>query len=386
MSNMVGEYRPVIIGGSAIGNFLAFKLTEKGLKPIVIEEDDNVGTPVQCTGLVSDKINKFGHLPKEIIKNKFTSAKIHFPDGNALDIKGEAILIDREKFDRFWYEKAKEGGADYLLGERLTKFVVADIVYAKTTKRKFKTDIIIGCDGPMSFVRRHFGIFYKTVPALQSLSKKSTENTKQVELFFGSQFTDYPFAWSVPENEKISRIGMFIKDDINNRFADFLEHLDAVPIDKQGGIVPIDKPKQSAFANSILVGDAACQTKASTGGGVVTGMICAEIAADAIAKAYDKLDFSEDFLLREYDHLWRKKIIKDLYVSLKVRKLLNRLDDDDLNELGQLGMKNREIIEKHGDMDFYSRLYNELKKSSDLKYMLARKMMKHPALLFDYFF
>lgn len=383
---MVGEYRPVIIGGSAIGNFLAYRLTQKGLKPIVIEEDDHIGQPVQCTGLVSDKINKFEKLPKEITKNKLTSARIHFPDGNSLKINGDAILIDREGFDKFWYEKAKEGGADFLLGERLIKFVTADIIYAKTTKRKFKTDMLIGCDGPMSFVRRHFGIFYKTVPAIQAISKMEIEDSAQTHLYFGSKYTNYPFAWSVPEGNGISRVGMFVKDDINNRFGDFLEHVGARPIEKQAGIVPIDKPKQSAFQNTLLVGDAACQTKASTGGGLVTGMICADIAADAIAKAYEKLDFSEEFLLREYDQNWRKKIIKDLMVSLKVRKLINRFDDDDLNELYEFGTQYRGIVEKHGDMDFYSRLYNELKRSSEFKYLLVKKMMKHPALLFDYFF
>ena len=83
---------------------------------------------------------------------------------------------------------------------------------------------------------------------------------------------------------------------------------------------------------------------------------------------------------------WKKKIIKDLIVSLKVRKLINRFDDDDLNELYKIGTQYTGIVEKHGDMDFYSRLYTELKKSSEFKYLLVKKMMKHPALLFDYFF
>ncbi|TFH05295.1 MAG: NAD(P)/FAD-dependent oxidoreductase [Candidatus Thorarchaeota archaeon] len=383
---MVVEYRPVIIGGSAIGNFLAYKLTQKGLKPIVIEEDDQIGQPIQCTGLVSDKINKFEKLPKDITKNKLSSARIHFPDGNNLKINGNEILINRESFDKFWYEKAREGGADYLLGERLIKFVTADIVYAKTTKRKFKTDMLIGCDGPMSFVRRHFGIFYKTVPAVQAISKMDVEDDKQANLYFGSKYTNYPFAWSVPEGGDISRVGVFVKDDINNRFGDFMEHIGAQPIERQAGIVPIDKPKQSAFQNTILVGDAACQTKASTGGGLVTGMVCAEIAADAIAKAYEKLDFSEEFLLREYDHQWKKKIIKDLIISLKMRKLINKFDDEDLNGLYEFGSQHRELIEKHGDMDFYSRVYSELKRSSEFRYFIVKKMMKHSALLFDYFF
>lgn len=381
---MVGEYRPVIVGGSAIGNFLAYKLTQKGLKPIVIEEDTEIGNPVQCTGLVSEKIKGFEPLPKEVVKNSLKSARIHFPDGESMDIKGSALVIDREKFDNFWAEKAKEGGADYLLGERLIKFVVADIVYAKTTKRKFKTDIIIGCDGPMSFVRRHFGLFYKTVPAVQAISNYRAEDESKTHVYLGSKYTDYPFSWVVPEGKTVSRIGMFVKDDINKRLDDFLEHLGATPIKRQAGMVPIGKPKQSAFSNAILVGDAACQTKASTGGGLVTGMICAEVAANAIAEAYEKLDFSESFLLREYDHKWRKKIVNDLVLAFKARKVLDRFDDSDLNDMYVLAEAHTKLIEKHGDMDFYSNIYERLKKSSDFKYFFAKKILKHPGILFDY--
>ena len=74
---MVGRYRPVIIGGSAIGNFLAYRLTQEGHKPIVIEEHTEVGQPVQCTGIVSERILKFESLPKSVIRNRLNSASLH---------------------------------------------------------------------------------------------------------------------------------------------------------------------------------------------------------------------------------------------------------------------------------------------------------------------
>ena len=65
----------VIIGGGAIGNFLALKLTEKKIKPIVIEEHEKIGEPIHCTGLISKNIDNLIDIPKRLIKNKIRGAR-----------------------------------------------------------------------------------------------------------------------------------------------------------------------------------------------------------------------------------------------------------------------------------------------------------------------
>jgi digeranylgeranylglycerophospholipid reductase len=381
---MVAEYRPVIIGGSVIGNYLAYRLTERGLKPIVIEEHPKIGEPVQCTGLVSKRIFDLEKLPKRLFKNKIDRLIVHFPDDSVVEVKGEAHLLDRAALDLYFYEKAKEGGADYLLGEKVIKLVTVDYVYAKTTKRKFKTDLVVGADGPLSMVRTHFGLFYKMVPAVQALAGYNTE-PGETHVYMGSQHTDYQFAWAVPESTKTARIGMFVTEDTHGRLNRFMESLGAKAMEVQAGIVPIDYPKQSAFAHALLVGDAACQTKASTGGGIVTGMICADVAADAIAKAYEKEDFSEGFLLKNYDVPWRRKIIKELKTAYISRKALNRLSDGDLNRVGELARKHRDKIEKFGDIDFYSDMYKAFRGENDFRWFALRKVLRYPGLLLDLF-
>ncbi len=381
---MVAEYRPVIIGGSVIGNCLAYRLTQKGLKPIVIEEHPKIGEPVQCTGLVSKRIFELEKLPKRLVKNKIKKLVVHFPDDNIVEVKGNAYVLDRAALDTYFYEKAKDGGADYLLGEKVIKLVTVDYVYAKTTKRKFRTDIIIGADGPLSMVRTHFGLFYNMVPAVQAVAKYKTE-PGETHVYIGSQYTDYQFAWAVPESGTTARIGMFVTEDTHGRLNRFLESLGAKAMEVQAGIVPIDYPKQSAFAHALLVGDAACQTKASTGGGIVTGMICADVAADATAKAYETRDFSKKALVRDYDVVWRRKIIRELKTAYLGRKVLNKLSDKDLNEAGMLAKRHKDKIEKFGDVDFYSEMYRAMRGEKDFMWFALKKGMRHPGLLLDLF-
>jgi geranylgeranyl reductase family protein len=381
---MVAEYRPVIVGGSIIGNYLAYRLTQKGMKPIVIEEHPKVGEPVQCTGLVSKRIFELEKLPKRLIKNDLKKLVVHFPNESIVEIKGDAHVVDRSALDTYFYEKAKEGGADYLLGEKLIKLVTVDYVYAKTNKRKFRTDIIIGADGPTSMVRTHFGLFYKLVPAVQAIANYNSD-PKETHVYLGSQHTDYQFAWAVPENKAKARIGMFVTEDTHGRLNRFLESLGATAVEIQAGIVPLDFPKQSAFANALLVGDAACQAKASTGGGIVTGMICADVAADAIASAYEKENFSERFLLENYDAVWRSKIIKELKTAYLGRRVLNKLSDKDLVQVGEMVRKHKHKLEKHGDIDFYSEMYKSIRSEKDLWWFAFKKLIRHPSLLLNLF-
>jgi geranylgeranyl reductase family protein len=381
---MVAEYRPVIVGGSVIGNYLAYRLTQKGLKPIVIEEHPKVGEPVQCTGLVSKRIFDLEKLPKRLIKGDLKKLVVHFPDDSVVDVKGDGYVVDRSALDTYFYEKAKEGGADYLLGEKLIKLVTVDYVYAKTNKRKFRTDIIIGADGPTSMVRTHFGLFYRLVPAVQAIADYKCD-PGETHVYLGSQHTDYQFAWAVPENSAKARIGMFVTEDTHGRLNRFLESLGAKATEIQAGIVPLDFPKQSAFSNALLVGDAACQTKASTGGGIVTGMICADVAADTIAKAYEKENFSEGFLLKNYDAVWRSKIIKELKTAYLGRRVLDKLSDRDLVQVGEMARKHKGKIEKHGDIDFYSELYKSIRSERDLWWFAFKKLVRHPSLLLNLF-
>jgi flavin-dependent dehydrogenase len=110
-------------------------------------------------------------------------------------------------------------------------------------------------------------------------------------------------------------------------------------------MIPVYDGKKTVFGNRALVGDAAGQVKASSGGGVVLGMLCAEILADAVKKEN----------ISHYETEWRKEYGGILNDHLLVRKLLNHMNYDKLlRAANNNDMKS--TIENYGDMEDTSAL------------------------------
>ena len=46
-------YDVIVIGAGPVGGYLAWKLTEKGLSVLLVEEHAEIGRPFQCAGMVN---------------------------------------------------------------------------------------------------------------------------------------------------------------------------------------------------------------------------------------------------------------------------------------------------------------------------------------------
>jgi flavin-dependent dehydrogenase len=95
--------------------------------------------------------------------------------------------------------------------------------------------------------------------------------------------------------------------------------------------ISLGGPIARAYTNGFLaVGDAASQVKPTTGGGVVFGLTCAEIAAHVASEAVRRGDFSADYL-QLYQKRCKETVGFDVNVMLRMRKFLNVLSDTQLD-------------------------------------------------------
>jgi flavin-dependent dehydrogenase len=118
--------------------------------------------------------------------------------------------------------------------------------------------------------------------------------------------------------------------------------------------ISLGGPIQRTFHSGLLVvGDAASHVKPTTGGGVIMGLTCAEIAGRTAAHAVRCGDSSAR-CLSDYERRWKKKVGWDLMVMRRLRLLLNGLTDAQLDRLialsSRLGLDN--CLESYGDVDF----------------------------------
>jgi len=314
-----------IIGAGPVGSYSAYLLAKKGFDVKVFEEHKVIGKPVQCAGIVSSEFSKVIGLDDKFILNKLNKVKVVSKHKSIiLDI--EDYVIDREKFDKEIAKKAKKAGAKFYLNKKYLGISNNNVVFADKKNKfiKVKTDKLIGADGPLSDVAKSNSMFSKRKFYVGMQARvRGKFDADTYEVYLGSICPGF-FAWVVPESKNIARIGVACKKEVFQSFSEFLEIKNIKKkniISKQAGLIPIWNKGIIIQENEIyLIGDAAAQVKATTGGGLVPGLKAAKLLVDCIA---NNKDYKKE----------SRKINKELSTHLKIRKILDVFSNKDYDEL-----------------------------------------------------
>ncbi len=341
--------RPLVIGAGPVGSHTA-RLIEQ-LNPLLIEAKNRVGLPVHCTGLMSTRLKSIINYPNELILNNIKGAKLYSSNHEVTLDAGRlmAHVIDRAGFDE-WVHSLYEGETHFK-----ERFVSYNKGFVKTNKGSYKTELVIDCSGPKS------GLL-----GVQAVTKLKRD-CEFVELYF-TEVPDF-FAWVVPESNGYCRVGLASRP-VNKpmiKLKGFLKRLGAGRVREwNGGLIPMSVA-EFINDNQLCCGDAAGHVKALSGGGVVTGLLSAEIMSKSILEAYTQGCFSREFFREHYYKPWSKTIGRELWIHRKVRSYLNSCDYD---ELLLFINKNKGLIEEYGDMDFLSKFAFKLLRPGNLGFML----------------
>ncbi|MBR9677218.1 NAD(P)/FAD-dependent oxidoreductase [Candidatus Woesearchaeota archaeon] len=307
-----------VVGGGPVGSFSAYNLTKKGQKVRIFEEHKKIGVPVQCTGIVTKQIDDIVKLKKNVILNKVTKAKIIAPNNKSVTLAVKDYVIDRTLFDEQLSDMAVDAGAKLFTNTRFLDYTKRVKVKQGTKTKYFSTDWLVGADGPNSKVRLLITTKRpKVLVGKQAIIKGSFEkNTFQVYL-------DVPnfFGWVVPIDSTTARVGLATTTNVAKHFENFIKGKGKIQ-ELQAGTIPIFNPLLKTQKNNILiVGDAAGQIKATTGGGIIPGLKASKIAAKSIIKKSD------------YNLSCKAKLGVELTTHLMIRKTLNKFSAKDYNEL-----------------------------------------------------
>lgn len=345
----------VIIGAGPIGCFTAQLLKLYGFSPLIIEEHSQIGRPVHCTGLVGNKAftdkSPFS-IPKSSVINAINGAMIHYDSQYfVIERKNVAYVIDRERFDRDLGNGLNILYQNKFLG--LEKAAGGYIV--ETDKDNFFADMVIGADGAGSLIRRvlnpntdircHRGVQFRI--------KTKVRHKDLVEVYLKKP----SFCWIVPEGGDVVRVGT-ISDNPVKDLKNFLSQIKMKGklLEQYGGLVAVGICGATAGENIAVVGDAACQVKPLSYGGIYFGLEAADILASCI----------KENRLTDYDSLWKIKLAPEIRIGLKVKNIYNRLGAEDIKSMFGLIRKQKSLIEKIGDFENHSRLILEMLKKPDL--------------------
>lgn len=329
----------IVIGAGPVGLYLAKRLENK-LDVLVIEEDRDIGKPVHCSGLVSKNLDRFVRPDRAWIEHEVRGAVIHAPNGRELRLEKQnpAYIISREGFDRYL---AGQVSSRILRGARAEEISVKNTVKVKTNRGVYESRALVGCDGSSSIVARHFNARPREV--LNGLIAITDEKNPGdfVELWFDKRVTD-GFLWKIPRGRKTEYGGM----GNNLKFRALKEFFGLKTFEKRAGRIPLGPPK-TYFNRCVLVGDAAAICKPWSGGGLVYGLTCAEIAAQVLKEARD---FSEPSL-KKYEQEWKKKIGSRIRAGMLARAMFKRMNNAQIN-LALTGANRVRFLMNRLDMDF----------------------------------
>jgi flavin-dependent dehydrogenase len=192
-----------------------------------------------------------------------------------------------------------------------------------------------------------------------------------VEVYLGSAYAPGFFAWIIPWRDESAKVGLAAREGnprlLLERF--MTKHPDvsqrlkgARSRDVSFHPIPLGGPISKTFYPGMLIaGDSAQQVKPTTGGGIVFSLICGKAAGKMAHHASETGDTTESFL-SEYERQWKSKIGRNLNVMRRIRRMLFRLPDRQLEKIFSvaLSLDAATVLTKADDIDMQSRILARL--------------------------
>lgn len=352
----MSRFQVAVAGGSISGLLAAREAAKGGASVVVLEEDAEIGTPEHCGGLVSmEGIKNLGIVPDAVaIENdRVKKARIVSTSfGFELDAERQKVVVlDRRALDKQAALQAQRAGAEVRVkcSVRSVQRDGSNHV-VKTSEGDVTCDYFVDARGVASIINRNRDGVLSSAQ-YEVFAPWIARGT--IEVAFDSE--KYPgfFAWVIPTGEGRGKVGVAGKG-INaasalKSYMDYKGPHSAVrkvyaPIWVGG---PIER---FADGRTVIVGDAAGQTKPTTAGGIYTcgmgGILAGRAIANAIAAGKDNLD---------YKPAWESMFGQEFEKMLLARRLLERLDNRAIGELfASVPPEKLEEASSTGDFDFHS--------------------------------
>jgi len=355
---MKGKYDVIVVGAGPGGSIAARTCAEDGLDVLLIEKRQEIGDPVRCAeGVSKEGIKRHIEPDYKWIAAEIKGSKIIAPDGTEIRMSENVssqkagYTLERKVFDRALAQQAASAGAEVMVKMRATGLLHSNgaICGIKAMymgeNHEIKADIVIGADGVESKVGRWAGIDTSIKPVDIEIGAQflvsNIDAGEYSKFYMGEEYAPGGYLWLFPKGDKTANVGLGIlgskseKGKALSLLRKFIKnHMPHARIlEMVVGGVPVSGPiEKTATDGLLLVGDAARQSDPLTGGGILNAMDAGKIAGEVCIKAREEEDYSMN-TLQEYENRWRATIGKNISKSLKVKNLLLKFTDEQLNQL-----------------------------------------------------
>jgi geranylgeranyl reductase family protein len=363
-------YDVVVIGAGPAGSICAYLTAKSGLSTLLLEEHEQAGLFVNCTGIIGAEAFRRLDLPREPILSELRSISFYSPSGRSFrynPVEPLAFVVSRLQFDQALANLAASQGAEIRYGVH-ARLIRVDPHWVELKKNEedeepIRAQAAVIATGFGSNLPLQVGLIGPKAIVYGAQAEVEMEGLRDVEIYLGRAVAPDAFAWVVPLGPGVARLGLTTSREAPRYFEGLLRH----PAIRERlrtrepkmllSPIPTELIDSSVTDRVLVVGEAAGQVKTTTQGGIYYGMLCAAMAAETIEKAAGRRDFSAR-RLRSYDRAWRQAIGDELKAGLSLRELFARLNDSQIDALVELGVRDDIIalVKKLAQFDWHREL------------------------------
>ena len=330
-----------MIGAGPAGNHAAYVLAQAGLEVVLLEAQSRIGDRAICSGVVGDEAFARFDLPRQPIISDIRAIQAVSATGKKLEYCTEAPLaqvIDKAAFNRALAERAFHAGAWLQLGAwvntvQVEKHSVTVQYRAAAGAQSVKAQVAIITTGVNGALNQRLGLarsrqFLRAVQAEMALPPNGHGNDTRV--FVGRDVAPGAFGWEIPRQQPLAGGA----DDHRGQPVPLLcpalrriapnTDLSGLHINRKGIAQAADGP--CVADRVVAAGEAAGHIKTTTGGGIYYGLLSAELAAEAVIRAFRSKDFSAR-RLSEFERQWRSAFGRELMVGYFARRIASHFTD-----------------------------------------------------------
>lgn len=362
------EVDVLVVGAGPAGSSAALAAAVRGATVLLVERRPVVGSPMRCgeyvpDGLARELPESAGPLPAA---QRVPALVLHLPSGRDRAILSPGAVLDRARLDRSLAGAAVAAGAELWLESPLLALDRRGLATigrgAARAPARVRARLIVGADGPRSRVAAAGGLGRPRVMLGLQREARLARPVHRAHLYFWKTCR-HGYGWLFPKGA-VANLGVAVPRGAAGEGRAALRELDrrlaeagviepptieGAGAPGRGGLVPCGGPLPRLAAGRVLLaGDAAGQTDALTGAGIVAAVRAGAMAGEAAADALRRGAWREAGPC--YDARWRRVYGRTAARALERRAELEaRWDRDVERAVAAAWLHEREVRDGRDD-------------------------------------